>query len=164
MVYGVIEEKAEKFYTYLPKIFDAIGNVQGNYNWLITDCSCNITIPIEMEVEKNGYCWISGEELTEVVTKEHIQWIFAVLSGFPKDIPLEDVLKYPLPLSQIPSFWQNPISIQHPLAEIELVPWDSCRTLLFSRDKLLVDRFRAAYPESQDLNDYNEKRLLFIET
>ncbi len=26
MVYGVIEEKAEKFYTYLPKIFDAIGN------------------------------------------------------------------------------------------------------------------------------------------
>lgn len=158
MIYGAITEKGEEFYTYLPKLFDAIDNAQQEYNWLITDCFCNFDTAITIEEKKNGYCWISGEELTQLVNETHVQWIFAVLSGFKKDVPLKEVLKHPLPLADgYSGFWHNPISIQHPLATIEIVPWDSSLTLFFSKDKELVDKFRAGYPQSEDLTVHNAK-------
>ena len=40
MVYGAVNRKGEKYYTYLKKLFDAINNKQLDYNWLITDCTC----------------------------------------------------------------------------------------------------------------------------
>ena len=156
MVYGAINEKGEKFYTYLPTLFDAINNEQLNYNWLITDCFCNVRTVVNDEEDKHGYCWISGEDLTKLVNEQHIQWIFAVLSGFRKDIPLEEILKYPLPFADgYGGFWHNPISIQHPLAIVEIVPWDSSLTLFFSTEKELFDKFREGYPQSEDLVEHN---------
>ena len=40
MVYGAINAKGEKYYTYMKKLFDAIGNRQTEFNWLITDYIC----------------------------------------------------------------------------------------------------------------------------
>ena len=40
MVYGAINEKGERYYTDLNKVFDFINNKQVEYNWLITDCDC----------------------------------------------------------------------------------------------------------------------------
>ena len=158
MVYGAINEKGEKYYTYLPKLFDAIDNAQKNYNWLVTACDCNRPNRVEDEFLKQGYCWISGDALTEIVQEQHIQWIWAVLSGFEKDIPLEKVLEYPYPEADgYPGFWHNPISMQHPLATIEIVPWESGLTLFFSKEKELVDKFRAGYPQSEDLSVYNDR-------
>lgn len=158
MVYGAINEKGEKYYTFLPKLFDAIENAQMDYNWLITDCDCNRSNKIESEYLEQGYCWISGEELTKFVQETHIQWIWAVLSGFQKDIALDEVLAYPHPWADgYPGFWKNPISMQHPLATIEIVPWDSALTLFFSKEKALVDKFRSGYPYSEDLTVYNSK-------
>lgn len=158
MVYGAINEKGEKFYTYLPKLFDAIDNAQLNYNWLITACECNVSNRVEDEYLKQGYCWISGGELTSIVQEQHIQWIWAVLSGFEKDIPLEKVLEYPHPDADgYPGFWHNPISMHHPLATIEIVPWDSSLTLFFSKDKELVDKFKAGHPRSEDLTVHNAR-------
>ena len=37
MVYGAILSRGERFYTYLSRVFRAIGNRQTEYNWLITD-------------------------------------------------------------------------------------------------------------------------------
>ena len=156
MVYGAINEKGEKYYTYLPKLFDAIDNAQKNYNWLVTACDCNVQNRVEDECLKQGYCWISGEELTKVVHEHHIQWIWAVLSGFEKDVPLEKVLEYPFPEADgYSGFWHNPITMQHPLAKIEIVPWDSGLTLFFSKDKELVQKFRCGFPQSEDLTAYN---------
>ena len=158
MVYGAINEKGERFYTYLPKLFDAIDNAQLNYNWLITDCFCNVKTPVECDVDEKGYCWISGEDLTRLVQETNVQWIWAVLSGFPKEVPLSEVLNHPLPFADgYSSFWHNPISMQHPLATVEIVPWDSALTLFFSTDKELVDQFRSGYPYSEDLTDHNAK-------
>ena len=81
MIYGAISEKDERYYTYLKKVFEAIGNVQQDYNWLITDCEC---CPRNIETEKllnAEYCWITGEQLTEIVLEEDFQWIWAVLSA-----------------------------------------------------------------------------------
>ena len=158
MVYGAINEKGEKYYTYLPKLFDAIDNAQKNYNWLVTACDCNVQNRVEDECLKQGYCWISGEELTKVVHEQHIQWIWAVLSGFEKDVPLEKVLEHPFPEADgYGGFWHNPITMQHPLAKIEIVPWDSGLTLFFSKDKELVQKFRCGFPQSEDLTAYNAR-------
>ena len=157
MVYGAILSRGERFYTYLSRVFRAIGNRQTEYNWLITDCQC---YPRTAEIGAllgERYCWMSGEELTALVEREDFQWIWAVLSGFPKGIPEEQVRQYPLPYADgHPGFWHNPLSLQHPLAEIEIVPWDSSLTLLLSRKKEIVEDFRAFFPLSEDLFQVNE--------
>lgn len=158
MVYGAISEQDEKYYTYLPKLFDAIDHAQLEYNWLVTACDCNCSNKVENEYLAQGYCWISGEELSQIVRENQIQWIWAVLSGFKKDVPLEEVLQFPYPDADgHPGFWHNPLSMQHPLAAIEIVPFDSSLVLFFSTDERLVAKFRAGYPHSEDLSEYNAR-------
>ena len=158
MIYGAINEKGERHYTDLNKVFDFINNRQVEYNWLITDCDCYPYNYVTDEILEKGYCWISGEKLTEIVEKADYQWVWAVLSGFEKSVELDDVLKYDLPYADgYPGFWKNPLTLQHPLAKIEIVPWDSALTLILSEEKEIVDTFRKYFRESEDLAEYNTK-------
>lgn len=158
MVYGAINAKGEKYYTYLKKLFDSIANRQIEYNWLITDCICYPENPETDAMLREDYCWITGEDLTELVAQEDFQWIWAVLSGFDKTVELSDVLKYTLPSAEdYDGFWRKPISMQHPLAKIEIVPWDSSMTMIFSDDKGIIDNFREAYPFSEDIEEYIDR-------
>ena len=45
--------------------------------------------------------------------------------------------------------------IQHPLAEIEIVAWDSSCTLFMSKNEGLAEAFMEAFPMSEDLERYN---------
>ncbi|MBP3413084.1 MAG: hypothetical protein J6K89_07450 [Oscillospiraceae bacterium] len=156
MVYGAINEKGEEFYTDLARVFDAIRNKQIEYNWLITDYEGNTNDPAIVDRLEGEYCWISGEELTELVANKHFQWIWAVLSAFEKSVSLSKVLEHRLPYADgYEGFWKLPLSMQHPLAKIEIVPWDSTSTLLFSESKEITDLFRGYFPNSQDLEEYN---------
>lgn len=156
MVYGAILSRGERFYTYLSRVFRAIGNRQRDYHWLITDCVCYPREPEIGALLGEKYCWLSGEELTELVEREDFQWIWAVLSGFPEGVSLEQVLEHPLPYAgEYEGFWKNPLTIQHPLAEVELVSWDSSATLVLSRRRELVDDYRRYSPLSEDLAQYN---------
>ena len=156
-VYGAILNKGEAYYTNLQKVFDAIGNKQVEYNWLITDCECYSESPKIESLLSQEYCFLSGNELSDIVRNNDFQWIWAVLSGFKKDIPLSEIIKYPLPYAnEYEGFWKNPLSIQHPYASIEIVPWDSSLTLFLSEDKSLVDAYMAAFPLSQNLTEYNK--------
>lgn len=158
MVYGAVNRKGEKYYTYLKKLFDAINNKQLEYNWLITDCTCYPDNPKTDAMLRRNYCWLTGEELTDLVTQEDFQWIWAVLSGFDKSVELSDVLKHELPYAEgYEGFWSKPVSMQHPLAKIEIVPWDSSMTMIFGDDKGIIDSFRAAYPLSEDFEEYIER-------
>ena len=151
MVYGAIDQKSEKSYTDLKKVFDSIDNKQLEYNWLVTDCEC---YPNE-EMNNKDYIWFTGEELTELVNKESLQWVWAVLSGFNKNIELSEVLKYDLPYADgYRGFWKLPVTIQHPLASVEIVPWDSSLVLCISKEKDIVDKFLNSYKYSQPLEDY----------
>ena len=47
--------------------------------------------------------------------------------------------------------------MQHPLARIEIVPWDSTMIMIFSDDKNIIDSFRAAYPFSVDFETYLDR-------
>ena len=78
-----------------------------------------------------------------------------MLSGFDKHVSLREVLAHPLPYADgYPGFWRLPLTMQHPLAQVEIVAWDSSLTLFFSREKDLTARFRQAYPQSQALEEY----------
>ena len=159
-LYGAVLEQGEEYYTNLSKIFAAIGNVQVQYNWLITDCECYPKSQYINNMLSQEYCWMTGEELTNLIKEEEFQWIWAVLSGFEKNIPLDTILKYPLPYAKdYDGFWKNPVSIQHPLASVEIVPWDSSLTLIISKEHKVIGDFRRAFPLSEDLNSYNESEV-----
>lgn len=152
-------EKGEEYYTYLGKIFIGMDNFQKNYNWLISDCeTCPKRLGHDIRIHQSGeYAWISGEELTNIIKRDDFQWIWAVLSGFEKHITLEEVRKYDLPYADgYRGFWDENISIQHPLATIELVAWDSSCTLFISKEEMLVNKFRSAFPLSVDLEMHNK--------
>lgn len=74
MVYGAINEKGERWYTQMGRVFDAIQNKQTEYNWLITDVEC---APRNIEQLCNGkdYCWVTGEERTKIVREDDSQWV-----------------------------------------------------------------------------------------
>lgn len=162
MIYGAIDIGNSPWYTNLTEVFLRIGGDLYNYNWLITDSEVNsrngICARLNTRYSKSPcieYVFLSGKELTELLLADHAQWIWGVLSGFQKGLPLKKVLEYPLPRSDFDGFWKSPISLQHPYAEIEIVPWDSTLVLVISKDKKIVDRFRQEYPNSKQLEDYN---------
>lgn len=155
MIYGAINEKGEAYYTDLKKVFDSIGNRQLEYNWLITDCVCYPDNPKTDAMLRKQYCWISGEDLTRLVHAEDFQWIWAVLCGFDKTVALSEIQRYGFPYAEdYEGFWKTPLTMQHPLAKIEIVPWDSSATLIFSRSKDIIDDFMQYYPQSENLEDY----------
>lgn len=157
MVYGAINEKGE-YFTDLHNVFKSINNKQREYNWLITDCVCYPDNPETAKKLSQEYFWISGEDLTDLVSKERFQWIWAVLSAFDKSVELSEVLKYDFPYANgYRGFWKKPLSIQHPLAKLEIVPWDSSLTLIFSRAKEDVDAFLNYYQGSEHLEDYIDR-------
>lgn len=176
MVYGAIDSKSKVYYTYLKAVFDALDNKQIKYNWLITDSEI-IAHSASLDALNTGVRWqyknkkpiaipapeyyfLSGEELTEIINRDDSQWIWGVLSGFDRSISLEEVLKYPLPKANgYEGFWRNPLSLQHPLASIEIVPWDSSFVLFLSRSKEIVDRFKTTFPKSQDLCEFNAQLM-----
>ena len=84
--------------------------------------------------------------------------MWAVLSGFDKNISLSEIMQYPKPYADgYEGFWKNPLSIQHPLAEIEIVPWDSSLTLFLSKREDLVNNFLEFFPSGKDLSAYNSR-------
>lgn len=156
---SAILEKGEKYYTYLKKVFNAIENEQIKFNWLITNCECYPKNEDLNELFSKEYVWISGEKLTDAINKEDIQFIWGVFSGFSKDITLKEILMYDLPFADgNERYWVDNVVIQHPLANIEIVAWDSTLTMFISRDNELVQRYMNSFPLAKDLSAQNAKQ------
>ena len=158
MTYGIIDRKNHKHYTYMSKVFQAMDHAQLQYNWLITGCVC---YPKNIDIEKllgQEYCWLSGEELSSMIEQEDFQWIWGCLCGFSKDITVEEVLKYPLPSAEeYNGYYQNPVSLQHPLSSVEIVPSDSSWTLIISNGKNIIDSYLKIYPKCEELLIVNQR-------
>ena len=142
----------------MSKVFAAIKDEQLKYNWLITDCTCYPENAEYDELLSKKYTWLTGEELSDIIEVEDFQWIWAVLSGFSKNITLEEVLQYSLPYADgYRGFWESAMNIQHPLADIEIVPWDSSLVLAISRNDIVIDNFLNYFPLAQNLTAYNKQ-------
>ena len=158
MVYGIFDRNQQDYYTYLSTVFEAIKDAQKNYNWLVTDYEC---YPKSEDIENlldREYCWFSGDELSQLVEKEDFQWIWGAFCGFEKDIPLSEILKYPLPtIMDNNQYYKNPVSLQHPLSTVEILPCDSSLLMIISKNKKIIDDYISAFPKTEDLSEYNNK-------
>ena len=153
---GIILNKGEEYYTQLKLFFKAIDNIQENYNWLITDYECYPENEKYAKIFNGNPVWISGKELTKMMINEDFQWIWGVLSGFEKNISKDEVFRHASPIANgYEGFWSNSISIQHLLADLEIVAWDSSLTLFISKEDKIVEKLRTHLVLAEDLQKYN---------
>ena len=156
----ILEEIESGYFTNMKEIFDAIGNQQKNYNWLISDYECNIYPSSAISIGKD-FVWVDGECLTEIVKKDDIQFIWGVFSAFQKTISVEQIMQYDIPIADgNENLWTNKVQIQNPLADIEIIPWDSSLVVLISKADEIVNKFVNRYPKSMDLLEYNTRNSL----
>ena len=162
MVCGVIIRKGEKYYSYLRKLFSAMGDMQLNYKWLLSNYEC---YPVDASIQKllkAGYCILGGDQLTELVNTEDFQWIWGTFSAFDPSVDNAEILQYPLPENDMcEDLWKAPLIMQHPLSKIEIVAFDSSSTLIFTRDFSLLETLREVYPQAEDLETLNNDNSLW---
>lgn len=122
-------------------------------DWLISDLEVNYCTDSRLH---NDPVLIDGESLKEIVQKDKIQFIWAVLSGYlekpkriPKDLPYAD---------GNPNFWKGTPKPQAAGAEIEIVCWDSTCTLFINVNENVAAKLKELYPDIRDLDKDNETR------
>ena len=151
-----------RFYTDLREVFRGIGNRQTEFNWLISDLEwvdLNVRYDRPPAFSDMPLHWVSGDALSQIVDVYELQFVWAVLSGFKPGVALDSTsLKVEPYADGNPNFWTKYPRIQHPLAEIEIVCWDSGATLLLCKDQAIGESFRDYFPEAVDLVVSNRSR------
>ncbi len=144
-------------HTDLRQVFEAFGGRAREFNWLLTDVELNVYPPgLDYIDAPDAARWRSGRELSDIVTASNVQFIWGVLSGFRPDVVINRAALDVYPFADgNRSLWAPGARIQHPLADVEIVCWDSTATLLLSRDDDLTRRFRSFFSEAVDLDEYN---------
>lgn len=139
------------WHTDIKLIFDALEGRQREFNWLITD---HETYP---DIFNEEIILLSGDILTDIVTRNKIQFVWGILSAFDKSVDI-DMNN----LSVIPTFdgeWKyggENVHIQHPQAIAEIVCVDSSYTIFLSKDEDLSNKFLRYYLDAQDLHQWNQ--------
>lgn len=136
-----ISKGEDDYYTDILKVVNAIGGRSLNYNWLIT----------EIETSTGDYFYeeyviLSNDELLDNLENKEIQWIWGTFSAIPKKYKQEEILKYNLP--GVENIDKKEIKIQHPLAEIEIIAYDSTFVQLIAKDKTIAEKFKKLYKKS----------------
>src|SRR5262245_12696527 len=109
--------------------------------------------------------WIEGSELTTIVNANEIQFMWGVLSGFRPEVMIDLNARDPRPFAEGKRrLWVPEATIQHPLADVEIVCWDSGATLHLTRGDDLRRRFREFFPEAVDLNEHNRRVALELDS
>src|ERR1700722_2227902 len=135
-----------RYFTDLRLVFRALGDQQRRFNWLVTNLEWVRLDEQEEstdELSGSGPQWVTGDDLTLFVDSYDIQFVWAVFSGFPPGVflVLSDLELEPYADGNS-RLWDPELRIQHPLAEVEIVCWDSTSTLLLCRDPSLAESFR----------------------
>jgi len=154
----ILKEYDDDYFTYLKPILEPIKDAVRGYNWLVTDCE--VYCHPDPRIGKPGYDWLSGDELLDIAEHKS-QFIWAVFSAIPKHVPREQALAGSA-AAQLPEaeeysgFYRNPVSIQHPLAEIEIAAIDSSYAIFISKHDALVGQWATAFEHALDLESYND--------
>ena len=157
MMKGVILKKGFAYFTCMDEILAPLREDVLKHNWLIADCECN-WYPDPRLLEE--YWLLTGKELLDLVETNDLQFIWAVFSAFSPGISLERILAHPLPYADgYREFWKNPVTMQHPLAVIEIVAWDSSLALCISRSDEIIRKFTEAFPLCEDLEEDNRRNI-----
>jgi len=123
------------------------------YYWLISNLEYNYCTDPRLQTDP---VIIDGNTLYEIVQKEKIQFIWAVLSGFRKEITS---IPKELPFAcGNRNLWVGSPKPQAQGAEVELVCWDSTCTLFIGVNKNVALKLETIYPDIRDLDKENKTR------
>jgi hypothetical protein len=150
---SAILEKQKICYTDMKLVFNAINNVQTKYNWLISSYECN-HYPSDKIKFNNEYVWISGEELTDIVNKNDIQFIWGNFIAFEKGLALNQIIKEGIPKIDDAFTDKSDLKVQHPLGIIQIVACDSSYVFIISKEEKYVDDFLNFFPLAEDCARY----------
>lgn len=138
-----ISKEDEYYYTDMLKVIKAIGGKNLNYNWLITEIETSTG-----DYFKDDYIILTNEELLDKLESKKIQWIWGTFSAIPKKYKQEEILKYNLP--GVENIDKKEIKPQHPLAEIEIIAYDSTFVQIIAKEEI-AKRFKKMYPGAKEL-------------
>lgn len=137
-----ISKEDEYYYTDMLKVIKAIGGKNLNYNWLITEIETSTG-----DYFKDDYIILTNEELLDKLESKKIQWIWGTFSAIPKKYKQEEILKYNLP--GVENIDKKEIKPQHPLAEIEIIAYDSTFVQIIAKDEI-AEKFKRMYLRSKE--------------
>ncbi|MEG0472578.1 MAG: hypothetical protein RR588_09600 [Solibacillus sp.] len=153
---GAILERGIEQYTNLSLFLPIIKEDILFYNWLLTDIDSNYQSD---SIIKNDYEFLSGREFVQLIDKNEFRFAWGVFSAFPKERKVEEIVLNGLPFADgNTEFWENPISMQNPLAVTEMVLWDGILALIISRNDKTINQFLNFYEFSESLEDYNNRK------
>ncbi len=146
-----IQENAKgvSFYTSLKDIEKWLGIDLSNYDWHISDIDGGWP-------ELNDPSWVTGEELSGKLNEYDYQFVWAVLSAYPKGTcPFINDKPY---ADDNPEFWSGSPSKQLNDSLFEIVCWDSSATLFIGLNESLSNNLVRSAPGIKDLDKENAKR------
>ena len=135
-----------EYYTDMSIILNPIQEYLQDYNFLITDIECNHCPDKRINYEED-YLFISPNEILDIVNANEIQFIWGVFSAIPKQISLDEILKYELPYSEGTHALDEIVEMQHPLAEIEIVAFDSSSVEIISKREDIIRIIEKEFPK-----------------
>lgn len=126
------------FNGHMMEVLNSLGGKGLDYNWLVTD--------IETYFLDDDYLFLSTKELFDLIEKNNDpQWIWGVFSAIPNKYSKEEVLKYDFPFANDHrDLWKEAI-IQHPLADIEIISYDSTFLTIVSRSDKYLEMLRKTF-------------------
>ncbi len=151
---NLIQEDSDqiKSFTDLGKVANWLGIELKDYDWHLADAQFYPTWK-----DFTDPCWVKGEKLSAHITKFNPQFIWAVLSAFPKNSP--PILSDQPHADMNPTFWSGIPERQLRTSIFEIVCWDSSATLFIDLPEDLGKRLLANAPGTKDLNEENERRM-----
>ncbi|WLQ17356.1 hypothetical protein O5O45_15695 [Hahella aquimaris] len=137
------------FYTSMKDVAGWLEIELRDYDWHISDIDggwCGIVDP----------SWVLGEEFAAKIEEFDYQFVWAVISAFPKGT---EAFTSSLPyVEDNPALWEGAPCTQLDGALFEIVCWDSSATLFIGLSKELSRRLLANAPGIKDLDKENERR------
>ena len=161
-MYGLIIESAVKLHLmHLKSVLDVVGDSVKDYNWMLSSYALYPKPIKELSEYGDGrYTWLDGDELIGIVNTHDVCFDWCVATAYNKTIALKDILEYPIPYADgYRGFWTPNITMQNPLADMEIVFWHYTDLLVFSKQEKIVSKFNAKYPQSFELSEYNIRTL-----
>ncbi len=143
-----IINKGLDYFTNMSVILNPIKEYLKDYNFLISDIECNY-YPDERIKYDDEYIFITANQLLEIVNTHEIQFIWGVFSAIPKYISLEELLRHELPHSEGISTFEDVIQLQQPMAEIEIVSFDSSSVEIICKNIDVIKRLECIYPKQK---------------
>jgi len=155
MIKGILIREMKTYgFTSLDEVFEVLDNRFLDYNWLFSMYELHPN-PEEIPFSKD-YVWLDGHTMNRIAREHQMQVIWGVLTAYKKDIKLEQVLEHELPWADgNAEIWNPKLSMQNPLSEIEIIPWDSSLLVIKANSEEIINDFKKEYPVSIDLEEYN---------